>query len=324
QGVHQSHTATHIIHWALRDVLGEHARQQGSLVEPGRLRFDFSHYEGLGQDGLADVEHEVNRRVMRDDPVRAFETTYDFAIASGAMALFGEKYGDIVRMVEVGDYSKELCGGTHVARTGRIGVIKFVHEGSVASGVRRVEALTGMAGLDHLNEQAAKLKQVASALKTDPEQVIDKLEKLLQTAHSMERQLAAQREQGLKGELHKILSSDAVKEFGSSRLIVLRRDGETVDDLRKLVIALRDGIDSGIVLLGAANNGQANVLAAVTRDLVGKGVSSAELVSSGAQMLDGRGGGKPDLALGGGPQGSKIDAALGLMETKARELLAKD
>lgn len=323
EGVHQSHTATHIVHWALRDALGEHARQQGSLVEAGRLRFDFSHYEALEADAVARLEEAVNRLVLLDDPVRAFETTYDFAIESGAMALFGEKYGDIVRMVEVGEYSKELCGGTHAARTGRVGVIKILHEGSVAAGVRRVEALTGMAGLDYLNQQVMKLRQVAVVLKSDPEQVLDKVEKLLQTTRSWEQQIAKQREQERKGDLREILASAAVTDVGASRLVVLRRDGETVDDLRKLTIALRDCIGSGIVLVGAVGDGRANVLAAVTRDLVDKGISSNELVSIGAPLLGGRGGGKPDLALGGGPDGSKADAAIGLMQARARDLLEK-
>ncbi|HMC08872.1 MAG TPA: alanine--tRNA ligase, partial [Actinomycetota bacterium] len=180
--VERSHTATHMIHWALRDSLGEHARQQGSLVEPGRLRFDFSHFEAVGGETLARIEEEVNQRVLSDDAVHAFETTYDQATALGAMALFGEKYGDYVRVVEVGDYSKELCVGTHVHHTGQVGVIKILGESSVAAGTRRIESYTGIAGLNYLNTQAERLRRVAELLRTDPDGVIDRLERLLETS----------------------------------------------------------------------------------------------------------------------------------------------
>ncbi|MGH2810378.1 MAG: alanine--tRNA ligase, partial [Actinomycetota bacterium] len=175
EGVTKAHSATHMLHWELRDVLGEHARQQGSLVEPGRLRFDFAHFEPIDAETLARMEEELNRRVLWDDSVRAFETTFDYATSIGAMALFGEKYGDYVRVVEIGDYSKELCGGTHVVHTGQVGVIKLVHEGSVAAGTRRVEALTGPSGLAYLNSQAERLEKVAQMLKTDPERVVERL-----------------------------------------------------------------------------------------------------------------------------------------------------
>ncbi|HEX2258854.1 MAG TPA: alanine--tRNA ligase, partial [Actinomycetota bacterium] len=291
EGVRQSHTATHMLHWALRSLLGEHARQKGSLVEPGRLRFDFNHFEPVYPDRLAEIEEEINRRVLFDDSVHAFETTFDFATSIGALALFGEKYGDHVRVVEVGDYSKELCGGTHVAHTGQIGVIKLTHEGSVAAGIRRVEALTGLAGLNHLNAQAERLRKVAERLKTDPEHVLERLDRTLETLGSLQAQLSQRAAQGHREEVKAILASDAVKSLdGGYRVVVSRRDNESVDQLRKLAIALRDELGSGVVVVGSATDGKANLVAATSRDLVEKGVTSQGFLADGAAILGGGGG----------------------------------
>jgi alanyl-tRNA synthetase len=320
-GVQRSHTATHMIHWALRDRLGEHAHQRGSLVEPGRLRFDFQHFEPVGAETLARIEEEVNSRVLSDDAVHAFETTYDQATALGAMALFGEKYGDYVRVVEVGDYSKELCGGTHVHNTGQVGVIKILGESSVAAGTRRIESYTGIAGLNYLNAQAERLRRAADLLRTDPEGVVDKLEKLLETSKALETQLSKQKAAGVEDEARAILASDAVRPVGSSKLVVLKRDGRSVDELRKLAITLRDRLASAVVALGTALDGKANLVVAVSRDLVQRGVSAQDLVAPGAALLGGRGGGKPDLVVGGGTQVAELDAALDAVRQSAQAAL---
>jgi alanyl-tRNA synthetase len=320
-GVQRSHTATHMIHWALRDRLGEHAQQKGSLVEPGRLRFDFQHFEPVGGETLASIEEEVNRRVLSDDAVHAFETTYDQATALGAMALFGEKYGDYVRVVEVGDYSKELCGGTHVHHTGQVGVIKILGESSVAAGTRRIESYTGIAGLNYLNAQAERLRRAADLLRTDPDGVVDKLEKLLDTSKALEAQLSKQKAAGVEDEVKAILASDAVRPVGSSKLVVLKRDGRSVDELRKLAITLRDRLASAVVALGTALDGKANLVVAVSRDLVQRGVSAQDLVAPGAARLGGRGGGKPDLVVGGGTQVAELDAALDAVRQSAQAAL---
>ncbi|MGH2768835.1 MAG: alanine--tRNA ligase, partial [Actinomycetota bacterium] len=319
-GARQSHTATHMTHWALRDILGEHAKQRGSLVEPGRLRFDFSHFEAVSPEVLARIEEEVNGRVIADDPVRAFETTFENATSLGALALFGERYGDYVRVVEVGDYSRELCGGTHTVRTGQVGVIKILGESSIGAGVRRLEAYTGMAGLRHLNEQAGRLKVAAGMLKTDPDRVVERLEKVMETLQALEAEVAAQRGAAQHAEVRAILASEA-RMVGTRRLVVLRRDGRSVDELRKLALALRDGLGSGVVVVGSARDGRANVVAAVSRDLVGQGLSAQELVAEGAAVLGGGGGGKPDLGIGGGPRGAEIAPALAAVERAARTLL---
>ncbi|HEX2149493.1 MAG TPA: alanine--tRNA ligase [Actinomycetota bacterium] len=321
EGVTQAHTSTHILHWTLHQTLGEHAKQMGSLVEPGRLRFDFNHYEPVHADKLAEIEEAINRRSLWDDPVRAFETTYDHATSIGAMALFGEKYGEHVRVVEVGDYSKELCGGTHVARTGNIGLVKLVHEGSVAAGIRRVEALTGWAGFAYLNNQAEKLKQVADRLKTDPEKVLERLDKTLENLASLQSQLNQQAAQGAQAQVKEILSSDALQDVDGHRMVISLRKDASVDDLRKLATALRDELGSGVVVVGSTGNGKANLVAAASKDLVGKGVSSSTFVSMGAKILGGGGGGKPDMAVAGGPNPDQIEKALEAVGDEVRRTL---
>lgn len=322
-GVRQSHTATHMLHWALRSSLGEHARQKGSLVEPGRLRFDFSHFEPVAGDRMAEMEEEINRRVLVDDAVRAFETTHDFAMSIGAIALFGEKYGEFVRVVEVGEYSKELCGGTHVAHTGQVGVIKLVSEGSVGTGIRRVEALTGMKGLAYLNEQAEKLQKVAEMLKVTPDRVLEHLEKTLELKKTMEGEIGKRKALGQREEVRAILSSEAVREVGGSRLVLIPRDVRPVEELRKLAIAIRDELGSGVVVIGSSQDGRANLIAAVSRDLTDRGISANAILAKGAEVLGGGAGGKPDLAVAGGPRSHEIDRAVAAVEKAVLESLSE-
>ncbi len=309
-GVQRSHTATHMLHWGLRDALGEHARQQGSLVEPGRLRFDFSHFEAVSKDLLAQIEEEINARVLVDDAVRAFETTYDHATSLGAMALFGEKYGDYVRVVEVGDYSRELCGGTHVGQTGQVGVIKVLGESSIGAGIRRIECYTGAAGLSFLNAQAERLRQVAEMLKTDPERVVERLERTLETIRELEAELSRHQAAQMAEEVRQILASDATASVAGSRIVSLRRDGRPMDELRKLALAIRERLGSGVVLAASARDGRANLVIAASSDLVERGLSARTLLSQAAARLGGGAGGKPDLAMGGGARDSEIGAAL--------------
>lgn len=319
--VREAHTATHLLHWALRDLLGDHVRQQGSLVEPGRLRFDFSHLEAVAADQIEQLEEEMNSRVITDDPVHAFWTTYDYAVELGAMALFGEKYGEHVRVVEVGDYSKELCGGTHVSRSGQVGVIKLIHEGSVAAGTRRVEAVTGMGGLNYLKSQAALLSRVAELLKTNPDRVLEKLQKVLATLADLERGVAQQEEAGLKQEVARIIGSEELERLQGAALYVLRRDALSQDRLRKFALAVREGIGSGAVIIGGLHDGKANVVAAVSDDLVKRGLSSRELVSNAGLVIGGGGGGNERLAVAGGPKAIAIDEAIGVAAARAREAL---
>ena len=321
--VQQSHTATHILHWALREHLGDHAKQSGSRVEPGRLRFDFSHFEAVSPHLLSEIEEEINGRVLVDDPVRAFETTFDFAVSLGAMALFGERYGEYVRVVEVGEYSKELCGGTHVPRTGHVGVLKIVSESSVAAGTRRVEVLTGMEGLRHLNLQAARLRTIADALKTDPENAVERFEKVLESMREMETQLSRQKQSSLRTEVAAILGSDSVTKVNGASVVMHTLAGTDVDDLRKMAKALCDALGSGVAAVGSVANGKGNVAVAVTQDLVGRGISAVTLTTDAGSILKGGGGGKPNMAVAGGPATDGLSAALVSVTDSLRRALSK-
>ena len=309
-----------MLHWILRDRLGEHARQAGSLVEPGRLRFDFNHFDALGRDRVIDISAELQERVLIDDGVRAYETSYDYAKSVGAMAIFGEKYGDFVRVVEVGEYSKELCGGTHVPHTSQIGVAVITSEGSVGANLRRVEALVGREGLAWLEHRAQELERAAELLKANPDEVADKIERLLVQQKEMERRL---------NELdRKTAESDAVTlaesavDVDGARMVVARRD-VGVDALRSLAQTLKSKLGSGVVVLGTGGEGKANLVSAVSKDLTKRGISARDLLVQGAEMLGGGAGGKPELAISGGPSVERLDEAIEAVAKAAKDALAR-
>ena len=318
RGSERAHTATHILHWVLRDRLGEHARQAGSLVEPGRLRFDFNHYEALGASQVQDIGEEVLERAFLDDRVRAYETSFDFARSIGAMAIFGEKYGDFVRVVEVGGYSKELCGGTHVAHTSQIGVSVVTAEGSVGANLRRIEMLVGKEGVDHLAKRVAVLERAADSLKTTPEDVAERVERLMATHKDMERRLAVIERRSEDTDAAE-LAQEAI-EFDGTKLLVARRD-LGVDALRSLAQKVKGRLGSGVVVLGTAGDGRANLVGAVTKDLTQKGVSARDLLAPGAALLGGGGGGKPELAISGGPDHERLEEAIEAVRRAAQEAL---
>ena len=318
-GAERAHTATHILHWILRDRLGEHAHQAGSLVEPGRLRFDFHHFEALGESQLADISSELQERVFFDDHVRAFETSYDFAKSIGAMAFFGEKYGDFVRVVEVGEYSKELCGGTHVPHTSNIGVTVLTAEGSIGANLRRVEVLVGAEGVKFLERRANDLERVAEMLKSKPEEVAAKVERLLAQQKEMERKIAQVEKGSAESDAAELVASAV--DVDGSRLVVARRD-VGVDALRSLAQTLKGKLGSGVVVLGAAGEGKANLVAGVTKDLTERGIAARDLLAPGAALLGGGAGGKPDLAISGGPSAEKLEEAIEAVARAAKEALA--
>jgi alanyl-tRNA synthetase len=317
-GCERAHTATHILHWVLRDRLGEHATQAGSLVEPGRLRFDFNHFDAVGGDQLADISGELQARVGDDDGVRAYETSYDYARSIGAMAIFGEKYGDFVRVVEVGEYSKELCGGTHVDHTSQIGVVVVTGESSVGANLRRVEALVGRDGLSYLESKLAVLARTATMLKTNPDEVAERVERLVSSHKELERKLAETEQRSLEADA--VALAEGAQDLGGARLVVARRD-LGVDNLRKLAQLLKGRLGSAVVVLGAAADGRANLVAALTKDLVARGLSARDLLAPGAQMLGGGAGGKPELSISGGPAAGKVDEALEVVAEQARQAL---
>jgi alanyl-tRNA synthetase len=311
----RAHTATHILHWILRDRLGEHATQAGSLVEPGRLRFDFNHFEALDTAQVDDISAELQQRVLADDGVRAFETSFDYARSIGAMAIFGEKYGDFVRVVEVGDYSKELCGGTHVPHTSNIGVIAVTGEGSVGSNLRRVEALVGHEGVDFLARRAAELERAAHLLRSKPEEVAERVERLLAQGKEMERKLAEVDKRGAEVDAAEL--ADAAIDVNGTRLVVARRD-LPVDALRSLAQSLKGRLGSAVIVLGSAGDGRANLVGALTKDLVDRGLNARELLKPGADLLGGGGGGKADLAISGGSRAEAIDSAIEAVAAAAK------
>jgi alanyl-tRNA synthetase len=316
----RAHTATHVLHWILRDRLGEHAKQAGSLVEPGRLRFDFNHFEALTPTQLEDISSELQERVLLDDHVSAFETSFDFARSIGAMAIFGEKYGDFVRVVEVGEYSKELCGGTHVPHTSGIAVVVVTGEGSVGANLRRVEALVGREGLTFLERRVAVLERAASLLKSGPDEVAERVERMIATQREMEKQVSKIERESAESDAAELVSGAI--DVDGTRMVVARRD-VGVDSLRSLAQSLKGRLGSGVIVLGTSIEGKANLVTAVTKDLIERGLSARDLLARGAQVLGGGGGGKPDLAISGGPQGERLDEALDAVARAAKEALGR-
>ncbi|SHF26998.1 alanyl-tRNA synthetase [Kaistia soli DSM 19436] len=319
--IRSHHSATHLLHAALRKVLGEHVAQKGSLVAPDRLRFDFSHPKPIDAAELAAVEDIANEVVLQDGAVSTRLMERDEAIAAGAMALFGEKYGDEVRVVSMGErdgkpYSVELCGGTHVGRTGEIGLVTIVGEGAVASGVRRVEALTGKAARDHLELQDKRLKEVAQALKVRPDEAVERVTVLVEERRRLERELAdARRKLALGGGGQ--ASGDGVRDVGDIRYLGRVVEGIAPKDLKGLVDEARKSVGSGVVaFVGVAEDGKAALVVGVSEDLVGR-FSAVDLVRIGAEALGGKGGGgRPDMAQAGGPEGARAGEALGAIEAR--------
>ena len=299
-----NHTATHLLHAALRRRLGDHVRQAGSYVGPDKLRFDFTHTQRLSDEERADVERQVNDWILRNDPVRAITTTLDEAKAMGAMALFGEKYGDVVRMVEVGDgdLSRELCGGTHVRSTAEIGVFKLVSEGSSASNVRRIEAITGPEAVRALQEADARLEAVAGALKSTPERVLDAVEKLRASAKKAASGGAAVDAAAL---------ASRVEAVDGARVVITAVEGVGPKELPGLADRVRGQLgDDAAVVLGAPGEGKVALVAAVSPPLVSRGVKAGDLVRVAAQVVGGGGGGKDTMAQAGGRDPEKLDEAL--------------
>jgi alanyl-tRNA synthetase len=303
----RNHTATHLLHAALRQVLGTHVKQAGSVVEPSRLRFDFTHYAAMDRAELEEVERLMNEQILRNEGVKTDILPLDQAIATGAMALFGEKYGDEVRVVTVPGFSRELCGGTHVRRTGDIGVCKIIYEGSISAGVRRIEAITGEAALHQYQETSGALRRIADMVRTSEPELVEQVEKLL----ANERVLAKQVEQ-----LKERLAQSAVGELEAqartvkgARVLAARLDGMDRQQMRSLADSLRNKWKSAVVVLGSAEDGNVAIVAAVTKDLTSK-VQAGKLVSAVAQATGGKGGGRPDMAEGGGKNAGALDGAL--------------
>ena len=322
RAIRRNHTATHLLHRALRLVLGEETHQAGSLVAPDRLRFDFTSVAGIEPEQIRRVAGIANLQVIADTAVETVVTTYDDAVEQGAMALFGEKYGDVVRMVGVGDFSRELCGGTHVRRTGEIGPIVITSEASVASGVRRIEALTGPAALDRIADEQRVVDDLARDLRASREALPESIHALRDRSRELEREIERLRGELAGTQVDNLL--DRAELIGSSgaRLIATRIEVDEKAALRKIGDRLRDRLGSGIVILGTVLDNSPSLLAMVTPDLVAGGVRAGDIIRLAAPVMDGRGGGRPDLAEAGGKLPEKLDAAISAAQAAASEAIA--
>jgi alanyl-tRNA synthetase len=313
----RNHTATHLLHAALRQVLGTHVKQAGSVVDPSRLRFDFTHYAAMDRAEIEEVERLANRQILKNTPVETRVMALDEAIATGAMALFGEKYGEEVRVVSVPGFSRELCGGTHVSRTGDIGVCKIVYEGSISAGVRRIEAITGEAALRQYQESTDALRRMAGLMRASEPELIEHVEKLLAAERAFEKQveqlknkLAQAAAVGLEAQAHTV---------GGARVLAARLDGMDRQQMRSLADSLRNKWKSAVVVLASADDGSVAIVTAVTKDLAAK-VHAGKLAGALAQAVGGKGGGRPDMAEGGGKDAGALDGAL---EAVYREVESK-
>jgi len=302
-----NHSGTHLLHAALRRVLGDHVQQKGSLVDPDRLRFDFAHYEAVTAEQLAEIEVLVNAQIRSNAMAETRVMSMDAAVESGAMALFGEKYGDEVRVLSIGDFSVELCGGTHVRNAGDIGLLKVISETGIASGVRRIEAVTGATALQWVAANEQRLQRIAERVKASREDVEEKIAQLQDKYRSMEKEL-----QQLKGQLASNQGSDLASqavEVNGIKVLAARMEGADNKMLRETLDQLKNKLGSAAVVLGAVDGDKITLVAGVTRDQTGS-IKAGELVNQVAQQVGGKGGGRPDMAQAGGNQPENLDAAL--------------
>ena len=313
-----SHTATHLLHSGLREVLGTHVAQAGSLVEAGRLRFDFSHYESVSPAQLRDIEEFVNEKIRRNDALSIREMPLDAAKSKGALAFFGDKYGDIVRVVQAGNYSVELCGGTHVDATGELGFVKLMSESSIAAGVRRVEALTGTVAVATVQEDTTLLASVANLLKTPKTALPERIERLLQEQRDLEHQIQHLKSQQALANVGTLVDSATLVE--DVRVVASLVPNADRNGLRNLVDELKTRLESGVVVLAAVSGNEVAFVVGVTADLVkNRDLHAGKIVSELTQLADGRGGGRPELAQGGGKNPSKVNAAI----AKTRDIVGQ-
>jgi len=325
QSTMRNHTATHLLHAGLREVLGKHVKQAGSLVAPGHLRFDFSHFTGVADEELQDIEDLINKEVLRNEKVEVIENVpIDVAVNEyHAMALFGEKYGDRVRVIRIGDFSAELCGGTHTAATGEIGLIKILKEGSVSSGVRRVEAITGEGSLHHFRKDH-QLENVVAALAghaetTTPAEALRlELEKRDAEIKKLQRELDQARMKSASSSVASV--NEKIKDVRGVKVLAHRVDNLERAQMRTLIDQLREKVGSGVVVLGSANDGKVALIAGVTKDLTSR-IQAGKIVGQVAQKVGGKGGGRPDMAEAGGDKPEALDSALAEVYTVVESML---
>lgn len=303
----RNHTATHILHKVLRENLGTHVEQSGSLVEADRLRFDFSHYEGISKEMINKIEKEANDIILANLPIQISYENIQDAKNRGAMALFSDKYGDVVRVVEIPGFSVELCGGTHVKSTGEIGLFNIESEGGISSGVRRIVATTGKKSLEYVNDLEAKLVEAASIIKTDENNIVEVLKKYVAMSKELAKEKEALQTKLLKYEMESMF--DNVEEIKGVKVLVQDYTNKNVDELKEIVDRGKEKLGSGVVVLGTNNEGKAVFVVGVTKDLINK-VKAGDIVKTAATVAGGNGGGRPDFAQAGGKDGNLVKEAL--------------
>ncbi|MHB1418138.1 MAG: alanine--tRNA ligase [Bacillota bacterium] len=308
RAIARNHTTTHLLHKALKEVLGPHANQAGSLVTPERLRFDFSHFAAPSQEELQQVEERVNRAILEGLPVHTFETGFEEAQALGATALFGEKYGDRVRVVEMGDYSKELCGGTHLRSSAEAGMFKITSEGGIGAGLRRIEATTGLATVGLVTDREGLLESVAGALKAPITEVPQKVELLLKELKDREKEIQSLHLKLARYQIDDLMSH--VQEVKGIKVLAARVETTDLDGLRNMADLLRDRLKSGVVVLGMPAADKVQLVAVATRDVISRGIHAGKLIGHLARITGGGGGGRPDMAQAGGRNAELLDQAL--------------
>jgi len=322
----RNHSGTHLVHAALRNILGTHVKQSGSLNAPERLRFDFSHFAPVGGEELREIEQQVNDEIRLNTPIETGVMSLEEALNSGALAFFGDKYPEsnvrVVTMLDPrsprGFYSKELCGGTHVHRVGDIGVLKIVSEESVAAGVRRIEAVTGIGALEHYQHQAQTLRELASRLNVGEDSLLGTVEKLSHTAKQLEKELGEQKRKGALNQLDDLFAH--AQTIKGVKVVVGEVQNVDREGLRQLVDSLRQKLGSGVVALGMPENGKVALIAGVTQDLTTK-VHAGKLIQALAKQVGGSGGGRPDLAEAGGKDTSALKSALQSVRSLLEPLL---
>ena len=312
QATARNHTATHLLHKALREVLGDHVHQAGSSVDGQRLRFDFSHLTAVTDAELAQVEQKVNEVILQAIPVNIFETGIEEAKKLGFTALFGEKYGDVVRCVQAGDYSMELCGGTHVKNISEIGLFKVVSEGAVAAGVRRIEAVTGMGAYQYALQKEQLVAELSRSLKSAEKDIVGRVEQLAAQNKELEKEIAQLHAAASKNQVDGLL--DNVKEVNGVKVLACEVEAADMNSLRDMSDMFRDKLQSGVVVLGAKSDSGVNLIVAATKDLTQRGIHAGKMIKEIAKVTGGGGGGRPDMAQAGGKDYSKLADALNLAE----------
>ncbi|WP_227765894.1 alanine--tRNA ligase [Zhaonella formicivorans] len=308
QAIARNHSATHLLHKALKEVLGSHANQAGSLVAPDRLRFDFTHFAALEESEVKEVETRVNQQILASLPIETSEMSFEEAKELGATALFGEKYGERVRVVKMGDYSMELCGGTHLKTTSAVGVFKILSEGGVGAGLRRIEAATGTAALDYLFKEEENLNRAAQILKTNREQLVQRIEHMVQELKEKERELDRLNAKLASYQVGELL--EQVQDVKGVPVLAVAVQASDMEALRSMADMLKNKLGSGVIVLGASTEDRVNFVAMVTKDLLAAGLHAGNIIKEVAKIAGGGGGGRPDMAQAGGKDPSKLQEAL--------------